>query len=312
MNQSALAKELRAAFPALPLKENEPMAAHCSFRIGGPAEVFAEPDSEACLCALWRWLRERNVPVTVIGNGTNLLVHDEGVRGAVLHLGEGFSELRREGDRLYAAAGVTLARLAMAAKDAGMNAHVAKPIDTAKLMETLAEVLRGDARSFALDERFDVVLLACNFLNHFPDARDVLAVLRRCREHLLPRGCVIIDCSAPDTEYMVKSNGKEEALTFMTGSGSEIRDYFLPRYDLLNQIEEDTIRLEEWREGKLLRSACTEEKLTWYYPRELRSLIDEAGLRVRWESDRLSIDGSSHPILPDACNMVFCCEWSDR
>ena len=210
-------------------------------------------------------------------------------------------------------------RLAIPLAEAGFNVTgIEYEADMIAVMEKKPyprdrlRVLRGDARSFALDERFDVVLLACNFLNHFPDARDVLAVLRRCREHLLPRGCVIIDCSAPDTEYMVKSNGKEEALTFMTGSGSEIRDYFLPRYDLLNQIEEDTIRLEEWREGKLLRSACTEEKLTWYYPRELRSLIDEAGLRVRWESDRLSIDGSSHPILPDACNMVFCCEWSDR
>ena len=120
MSDSILAKELREAFPALPIKENEPMAAHCSFRIGGPAEIFAEPESEKTLCALWRWLKARDVPVTVVGNGTNLLVHDEGVRGVVLHLGEAFSEVRREGERLYAGAGVTLAHLATAAKDAGL------------------------------------------------------------------------------------------------------------------------------------------------------------------------------------------------
>ena len=120
MSDSVLAKELREAFPALPLKENEPMAAHCSFRIGGPAEVFAEPEDEKTLCALWRWLRERGVPVTVIGNGTNLLAHDEGVRGVVLRLGEGFSEIRREENSLYACAGATLAHLAAVARDAGL------------------------------------------------------------------------------------------------------------------------------------------------------------------------------------------------
>jgi len=120
MSDSVLAKELRGAFPGLALKENEPMAAHCSFRIGGPADIFAEPESETALCALWRFLKGRGVPVTVVGNGTNLLVHDEGVRGVVLHLGERFAEICREEDGLYACAGVTLASLATFAKDAGM------------------------------------------------------------------------------------------------------------------------------------------------------------------------------------------------
>ena len=47
MSESSLARDLKRAFPALPLRENEPMKAHCSFRIGGPAEVFVEPGSEA-------------------------------------------------------------------------------------------------------------------------------------------------------------------------------------------------------------------------------------------------------------------------
>ena len=116
--QSALANDLHRAFPALVLRENEPMKAHCSFRIGGPADVFAEPGSAEELCALWTYLRAHGVPATVIGNGTNLLVHDEGVRGVVVHLGERFAAIRREGDTLIADAGVTLARLATAARDA--------------------------------------------------------------------------------------------------------------------------------------------------------------------------------------------------
>ena len=120
MSESTLAKALREAFPALVLRENEPMAAHCSFRIGGPAEVFAEPEDERTLCALWRYLHRHGIPVSVIGNGTNLLVHDEGVRGAVLHLGERFSAISCENERIYACAGATLSKLATAAKDQGL------------------------------------------------------------------------------------------------------------------------------------------------------------------------------------------------
>jgi UDP-N-acetylmuramate dehydrogenase len=97
------------------------MSLHCSFRIGGPADVFVEPADDAELCALWRFLRERGAPAVVIGNGTNLLVHDEGVRGVVIHLGERFSAIRDgEDGTLYACAGVTLARLATEAKERGL------------------------------------------------------------------------------------------------------------------------------------------------------------------------------------------------
>ena len=169
------------------------------------------------------------------------------------------------------------------------------------------EVIRTDARSFSLDRQFDAILLTCNFINHFADAKDLADILACCRKHLKPAGQVIIDCSVPDTEYMVKTSGQEEVLTFPTESGSEIRDYFRPRYDLLNQTEEDTIRLEEWKDGRLLREAYTEEKLTWYYPREIRSLIREAGLCILWEGAGLSPEDAARPICAEAEGMVFCC-----
>ena len=169
------------------------------------------------------------------------------------------------------------------------------------------KVIRCDARSFSLEERFDVILLSCNFINHFPDAADVLAVLSRCREHLSPDGCVIIDCSAPDTDYMVRTNGEEEILTFPEEDGSEIRDVFRPSYDFLSQTEKDLIRLEEWKEGVLVRQASTEETLTWYYPREIRSLVREAELRVYRESSVPAPEGRDEPIGPGSDGMIFYC-----
>ena len=114
------AEELKHVFPDLTVLACEPMKNHCSFRIGGPAELFIEPASEPQLAALCCFLRERDIPYVVIGNGTNLLVRDEGVAGAVVHLGDAFSAVRFEEDCVYAEAGVTLAHLAVSAKEHGL------------------------------------------------------------------------------------------------------------------------------------------------------------------------------------------------
>jgi len=120
MNMALLAEELRAAFPDLTVLEREPMKRHCSFRIGGPAAVFAEPASGQELAALRRFLQEKGAASLVIGNGTNLLVRDGGIDAVVIHLGEALSAVRVEGEHIYAEAGVTLAHLATAAKEAGL------------------------------------------------------------------------------------------------------------------------------------------------------------------------------------------------
>ncbi len=68
----------------------ERLANHTSFRIGGPAEWFAEPSSLEELQALLREASGRGMPVSVMGGGTNLLVADEGLRGLTIHLGRAF------------------------------------------------------------------------------------------------------------------------------------------------------------------------------------------------------------------------------
>ncbi len=68
------------------VRQQEPLARHTWFQLGGPAEYFAEPNSVDELAALVRRCREAQVPVRVLGGGSNILVRDEGVPGMVIHL----------------------------------------------------------------------------------------------------------------------------------------------------------------------------------------------------------------------------------
>ena len=64
----------------------EPMKRHTTFRIGGPAAVFISPGSEEELREVLNLLKEENIPWTILGNGSNLLVSDEGFKGAVISM----------------------------------------------------------------------------------------------------------------------------------------------------------------------------------------------------------------------------------
>lgn len=68
-----------------------PLARYTSFRVGGPADVFMELDSLAELQAVVSFLHKKHTPYFLLGSGTNVLVSDQGVRGVVLHLGDGFN-----------------------------------------------------------------------------------------------------------------------------------------------------------------------------------------------------------------------------
>ena len=104
-----------AGCTAKPLLAQEPMAKHTSFRIGGPADVLAQPADEAELAALLKRAAEHAVPVTLIGNGSNLLVRDKGIRGLVIKLSNLFSSITVDGNVMTFGSGISLA---MASKKA--------------------------------------------------------------------------------------------------------------------------------------------------------------------------------------------------
>ncbi len=100
--------------------EKEPMKKHTTFRVGGPADVLIQPRKEE-LPGVLELCRRREVPFYVIGNGSNLLVGDKGIRGVVLEMSAGEEAVTVKGRVLRAAAGVMLSKAANVAAAAGLT-----------------------------------------------------------------------------------------------------------------------------------------------------------------------------------------------
>ncbi|MBM4059575.1 MAG: UDP-N-acetylmuramate dehydrogenase [Planctomycetes bacterium] len=101
------------------VREHVVLAPMMHLRIGGPADWFVEPYGEEDVGLVVRACRELDVPLRVLGGGSNVVVADDGVRGAVLHLGN-LNRIVRDGTRVAAGAGVTLPSLLRATKDVGL------------------------------------------------------------------------------------------------------------------------------------------------------------------------------------------------
>jgi len=89
---------------------NEPLSKYTSYRIGGPADFYFEPADKDDVIALVQYLHERAIKFFVIGNGSNLLVSDSGVRGVVLNLERGLNQLKTDGELVYAESGARLTK----------------------------------------------------------------------------------------------------------------------------------------------------------------------------------------------------------
>ena len=116
-----LKQRLQEMAPDLELREQEPMSAHTSFKIGGPAALMALPKSEAEAAAAVRAAAEAGVQPLFIGNGSNLLVSDAGIDGFVIKAAGGLAQYKQEGNRITAGSGILLARLAQIAQKNGLT-----------------------------------------------------------------------------------------------------------------------------------------------------------------------------------------------
>ncbi len=121
MTKLALREELKKWVPEERLLMDAPMREHTSFCIGGPADILMLAGSVEEIRAALQLCKTQDVPVMVMGKGSNLLVRDKGIRGLVIKLAENFGDISIEKNWLSAEAGASLARLARKAMEAGLT-----------------------------------------------------------------------------------------------------------------------------------------------------------------------------------------------
>ena len=100
MNMETVIAELTELVPKENILVNEPMKKHTTFRIGGEAACFVQIENEDQLAAVWKCLQKKQVPVLILGNGSNLLVSDEGFQGVVLEICDKMNAIRVEGTKI--------------------------------------------------------------------------------------------------------------------------------------------------------------------------------------------------------------------
>lgn len=106
--------ELKEKIDASWIRENEPMKLHTTFRVGGPADVLVTPDTKS-LPQVIALCKKHSLTYHVIGNGSNLLVGDKGIRGVVIAMTNRSAEIVCEGEVIKAGAGATLGQIASVA-----------------------------------------------------------------------------------------------------------------------------------------------------------------------------------------------------
>ena len=120
---SDLRYELEGIVGADGVRCDEPLRDHTTFRIGGPADFYAMPHSIDELAGLVRLCRERRAAYRVIGNGSDLLVADEGLRCVVIQVLDNLAAVSVDGSTVRAQAGATNADVARAAQRAGLSGY---------------------------------------------------------------------------------------------------------------------------------------------------------------------------------------------
>ena len=120
MEMESFEKRLEETAPGK-VKKQELMSGHTTFRTGGPAEFFVTPDSAEMTARLIGLCKEEKIPYYMIGNGSNLLVGDRGIRGVVIQTQKEMQQIRTEGNVIRAQAGALLSKIAAEALANGLT-----------------------------------------------------------------------------------------------------------------------------------------------------------------------------------------------
>ncbi len=121
MISETVVKALENFVPKENIRVKEPMKRHTTFRIGGEADCFLSIQNAKQLQEVRGYLQEERIPYYVLGNGSNLLVSDEGYRGVILEIADRMSTIRVEGSCIIAQAGALMSKIAHVAFEKGLT-----------------------------------------------------------------------------------------------------------------------------------------------------------------------------------------------
>jgi UDP-N-acetylmuramate dehydrogenase len=175
----ALAERILRAACGDRVRTRSVLAPLTTFRIGGPAALYLEPQGEADLVAASEAVRETAVPVLVLGKGSNVLIADSGFPGLVLRLGRGYRWAARDGDILTAGAAMPLPALAGVARShalTGLEFGVAIPASVGGAVRMNAGAHGGEMAEVV--HRVDVFDLTEGYARAIP-AEDMRFAYRR-------------------------------------------------------------------------------------------------------------------------------------
>lgn len=121
MNKEQIAKLLENMVGAQNLKINEEMKNHTTFKVGGSADILVLPDNAEKLCNIVRLCIREQIPYFNMGNGSNLIVRDKGIRGIVIKLFDNFNKYEVRDNIIEAEAGILLSRISNVALEHGLS-----------------------------------------------------------------------------------------------------------------------------------------------------------------------------------------------
>lgn len=113
--------EISPSFPPERLQKDEPMWKHTTFRVGGPADCLLYPATGEEVRRILSLIKRYELPLTILGNGSDVLVRDKGIRGVVLAFGQPAAYIRQEGTRLLLGSGTLLSAVAQYAAEHGLT-----------------------------------------------------------------------------------------------------------------------------------------------------------------------------------------------
>lgn len=114
MESKEIAKHLQEKMPSLEIKQNEDMAKHTSFKVGGKADIWIKIKTLEELTYILQYTKENKIPLTILGNGSNVIIKDKGIRGITIVLDFKEIEIEEEQEKVVitVGAGVKLGMLA--------------------------------------------------------------------------------------------------------------------------------------------------------------------------------------------------------